>query len=86
MSTTTNEIVNLVAELAMEVNEGGQVIDFDELTIDRDATFAMMAAHVVEGYNDILEGNVTAMATITALVVENFVLQVLLGYKDIDDV
>jgi len=86
MSTaTTDELVNMVADLAMEVNEGSQAVNFDELTIDKEATFAMMATHVVEGYKDILDGNITAMATITSLVVENFVFQLLLGYKTLDD-
>lgn len=73
--STTNEMVNLVAEMAMEVNESGTLIDFAGLSIDEDATFHTMASHVVEGYCDQFNGNVVAMATVTALVVENFILQ-----------
>ena len=83
---TRTELVSLITEMAMEVNEESQAVDFSELNLDKEATFAMMANHVVDGYNEILDSNVTAMSTITSLVVENFVLQLLLGYKDLNDV
>lgn len=73
------ELVQLVSEAAKEVDRSGDLIDFADLAIDESAAFEMMANHVVDGYYEVFDGNVAAMATVTALVVENFVLQLMLA-------
>lgn len=76
--STTNELVNLIAEMAMEIDKSASLVDFGLLQVDEEAVFHLMATTVVESYCDMFNGSVLAMATVTALVVENFVLQLML--------
>lgn len=72
--STTNELVNLIVELAKEV-ELEDPIDFGMLPIDEDATWHMMACNVIEMFRVESESDkLVLLATITKLVVENFVL------------
>lgn len=66
---TQTDVVNLVTELAMEAETG----DFPE-SMDRSATYYTMASNIVENYYEKFDGNLIAMATVTALVVENLIL------------
>lgn len=69
-----SEFVKLVVELAKEVDLEDPV-DFAMLPIDDDILWEMMAAHVVEMFAFTSNMDKTVlMATITKLVVENFVL------------
>jgi hypothetical protein len=76
--STTNELINLIAEMAMQIDKSGSIVDFGTLQVDEEAVFHLMATNVIEGYYDMFNGSVMAMATVTALVVENFVLQLML--------
>ena len=66
----------LIAEMAREVNKEDP-IDFAYLNIDEKQIFDLMASHIVEKYKQYTnteEGQTIFLATITKLVVENFVL------------
>jgi hypothetical protein len=49
-------------------------IDFAMLTIDDESVWHLMATNVVEQYLPLADNKVVIMATITKLVVENFIL------------
>lgn len=76
-----NDVVNLVVEMAMAADKSGQLIDFGMLNISEEEAFRLMASNVVDGYYEAFNGNIIAMATVTALIVENFVLTLLLSQK-----
>jgi hypothetical protein len=70
------EYAALIAEMAREVNQSDP-IDFAYLDIDEKQIFDLMASHIVEKYSQYRnteEGQTIFLATITKLVVENFVL------------
>lgn len=72
----TAEYIQLVSEMAKEVAKGDP-IDFAYLNIDENQIFDLMASHIVEKYAEYKhteEGQTIFLATITKLVVENFVL------------
>lgn len=72
----TDEYIQLVSEMAKEVAKGDP-IDFAYLNIDEKQIFDLMASHIVEKYAEYKhteEGQTIFLATITKLVVENFVL------------
>ena len=72
----TEDYVNLVAEMAKEVAKEDP-IDFAYLNIDEKQIFDLMSSHIVEKfyhYRNTEEGQTIFLATITKLVVENFVL------------
>ena len=72
----TQEYVNLVSEMAKEVAKEDP-IDFAYLNIDEKQIFDLMSSHIVEKfyhYRNTEEGQTIFLATITKLVVENFVL------------
>lgn len=71
--TTTNEIINLVAELAQEVDKEDP-IDFAMLQIDDESVWHLMAAQVIDAYLPQSDNKLVMMAVITKLIVENFVL------------
>lgn len=72
-----NQLIQLIADLAQEVNKE-EPIDFGMLPIDDKEIWPLMASEVVSKYSEhAFEGELGAtiyMATITKLVVENFVL------------
>jgi hypothetical protein len=68
----TNEDVETLAELAMEV-EVSDPIDWGMLRIDEHTAYKIMAANVLEMYDE--TDTLTLLATVTKLVVENFTLQ-----------
>jgi hypothetical protein len=70
---TTDELINLVADLA-KVVDNEDPIDFAMLTIDDESVWHLMATNVVEQYLPLADNKVVIMATITKLVVENFIL------------
>lgn len=71
---TTEEIVNLIADLAKEVDLEDP-IDFGMLLVDEDTLWKMMASNVLELMRvDTVSERMVMMATITKLLVENFVL------------
>lgn len=70
---TTNELINLVAELAQEVDNESPT-DFGLLPVDDESVWHLMAANVIEAYMPMSDDKIIMMATITKLVVENFVL------------
>jgi hypothetical protein len=70
------ELTQLVTEMAREVAKEDP-IDFAYLSIDEKQIFELMSSHIVEKYaqyRNTEEGQVIFLATITKLVVENFVL------------
>jgi hypothetical protein len=70
---TTDELINLVADLA-KVVDNEDPIDFAMLTIDDESVWHLMATNVVEQYLPLADNKVVIMATITKLVVDNFIL------------
>ena len=71
---TTEEVVNLIADLAKEVDLEDP-IDFGMLLVDEDTLWKMMASNVLELMRvDTVGERMVMMATITKLLVENFVL------------
>jgi hypothetical protein len=71
---TTEEIINLIAELAQEVDLEDP-IDFGMLLVDEKTLWKMMASNVLELMRvDTINDKMIMMATITKLLVENFVL------------
>lgn len=73
---TDQEYVRLIVEIAKEVAKEDP-IDFAYLNIDESQIFDLMASHIVEKYSQYKhteEGQTIFLATITKLVVENFVL------------
>lgn len=62
-----------IVELAKEV-EIEDPIDWGMLAIDEDNAYRLIATHVIEIYND--SDKLTMLASITKLVVENFVLNI----------
>lgn len=67
--------IEQLAELAME-GESSDPIDWGMLAISEKDAYLMMAANVIEQLNNTSETErpIIAMATITKLLVENFVL------------
>jgi hypothetical protein len=70
---TTDELVNLVAELAQEVDKEDP-IDFGMLQLDEGSVWHLMSVNVVEKYLEMSDDQVVMLATITKLLVENFIL------------
>lgn len=71
--STTDEIINLVAELAQEVDKEDP-IDFGMLQIDEESVWHYMAANVIDAYLPQSDNKLVMMAVITKLIVDNFVL------------
>ena len=74
--------VKQLAELARETDDQDP-IDWGELKITEDHAYEMMASNVLEQFSSIPEDQrlTVAMATVTKLLVENFVLNVKLRSK-----
>lgn len=70
--STIDEVTNFIAELAMEVN--GSEIDWGMLAVDELTAYKMMATSALE--NKGLDDPYIARAVVTALLVENMVLNV----------
>ena len=70
---TTDELVNLVAELAQEVDKEDPV-DFGMLQLDEESVWHLMSVNVVDKYLEMSDDRVVMMATITKLLVYNFIL------------
>lgn len=70
---TTDELVNLVAELAQEVDKEDP-IDFGMLQLDEESVWHLMSVNVVDKYLEMSDDQVVMMATITKLLVDNFIL------------
>ncbi len=70
---TTDELVNLVAELAQEVDKEDPV-DFGMLQLDEGSVWHLMSVNVVDKYIDMSGDQVVMLATITKLLVDNFIL------------
>lgn len=75
-------IVNDLAELAALI-EIGDPIDWGMLTVDEQSTYQLMASQVLELYGslDADQREMTMLATIVKLVVENFVINMKLMEK-----
>lgn len=67
---TQEELVQFVAEMAKEVNESH--IDWGMLALDEDSAYKLMASSALD--NPGLDQPLVARAVVTALLVENFVL------------
>lgn len=74
--------VNQLAELAME-SEIQDPIDWGMLNVDERNAYRLMASHVLEQFEDLSDDKkmIIVYATITKLLVENFVLNIKLGNK-----
>jgi hypothetical protein len=72
-----NPTVKQLAELARESGEHDP-IDWGQLKVTEDQAYEMMASNVLEQFLDVPEEQrlTVAMATVTKLLVENFVLNV----------
>ena len=70
---TTDELVNLVAELAQEVDKE-EPVDFGMLQLDEESVWHLMSVNVVDKYLEMSDDQVVMMATITKLLVDNFIL------------
>jgi hypothetical protein len=70
---TTEMLINLIAELAKEIDKEDP-IDFGMLKVDDDTLWNMMASHAVELVKFQSESDkFIYLATVTKLLVENFV-------------
>lgn len=67
----TEDDVKLIAALAKEV-EVADPIDWDNLNLSQNQVYAMMAAHVVDFYDE--NSALTNKAVLAKLLVENFTL------------
>jgi hypothetical protein len=69
------QLINALAELA-EIIETGDPIDWGMLPIDEKTTYQLMANQVLELYESLAidQREMTILATVVKLVVENFVL------------
>lgn len=74
------ELVAMIADLAKEVGNNDP-IDFDTIAMDEDSVYHMMAINVLEKYQSNINNEIVMMATITHLLVENFILNLRLGKK-----
>ena len=74
------DLVALIAEMAKEVGNNDP-IDFGALAMNEDSVYNMMAINVLEKYQNSTNNEVVMLATITHLLVENFILNVKLGKK-----
>jgi hypothetical protein len=70
---TTDELVNLVADLAQEVDKEDP-IDFGMLQLDEGSVWHLMSVNVVDKYLEMSDDQVIMLATITKLLVDNFIL------------
>lgn len=77
-----NITVNQLADLAMEA-EIQDPIDWGLLNIEEKNAYRMMASHVLEQFDNLEDDRklLIVYATITKLLVENFVLNIKLGNK-----
>lgn len=71
--------VETLVELAKEV-ENEDPIDWGMLSIDEDTAYKVIASQVLEIYNT--NDQLTMLASITKLIVENFVLNLKLAQKE----
>lgn len=71
--------VETLVELAKEV-ENEDPIDWGMLSIDEDTAYKIIASQVLEIYNT--NDQLTMLASITKLIVENFVLNLKLAQKE----
>jgi len=72
--------VDMLVELAKEV-ESEDPIDWGMLAVDEDTAYRLIASQVIEIYNT--NDQLTMLASITKLIVENFVLNLKLqGIKN----
>jgi hypothetical protein len=78
---TTDELINMIAELAQEVDKEDP-IDFGMLQVDDESVWHLMASNVLDLYGDSLDNKLITLATITHLTVENFVLHAQLMQKN----
>jgi hypothetical protein len=76
MSPTVKQLAELAKEAAIL-----DPIDWDKFKVTEEHVYEMMASNVLEQFHGVPEDQrlVVAMATITKLLVENFVLNVKLG-------
>jgi len=72
------ELVALIADMAKEVGNSDE-IDFGSLAMDQESVYHMMAINVLEKYQNNINNEIVMLATITHLLVENFILNVRLG-------
>lgn len=77
------DLVGLIADLAREVGTNDP-IDFETLALDEESVYNLMSANVLEKYQNTTNNELVMLATITHLLVENFILNVKLR-KGIDD-
>lgn len=74
--------VNQLSDLAKEAAKV-QDVDFNGLLIERDAAYTLMASNVLTEITKLPEDQrlIVAMATITNLLVENFIINIRLEKK-----
>lgn len=70
--------INLIAQLAQE-SEITDPIEWGYLNIDEKTAYKMMAAHVVDQFDNKSDHELIMLSTITKLLVENFVLNIKLN-------
>lgn len=71
--------VDQLVELAKEVEKKNE-IDWGMLSVDEDTAYRLIAANVLEIFNT--TDQITMLATVTNLIVENFVLNLKLLQKE----
>jgi hypothetical protein len=78
MTITANQL----AELAMEA-ELQDPIDWGLLSLDEESSYRLMASHVLEQFENLEDDRklLIVYATLTKLLVENFVLNIKLGIR-----
>lgn len=82
MTKITEKHIDIIASLAME-SEITDSIDWGILNIDEKTAYNLMSAHVIENFANVPDENYEFVlyATITKLLVENFVVNLKLQAK-----
>jgi len=83
MQNQTEEAINQLASLAMEADITDP-IDWGMLNINEENAYKLMASNVIQQMNELPEDHrlIVSMATVTKLLVENFVLNIQLKGKE----
>lgn len=76
--------LNQLVELAM-ATEQNEELPWDKLTISKESAYGMMAAHVIDMFNDYesdADKEIVMMSVMVKLLVENFILQLVIRDKN----
>ena len=76
--------LNQLVELAMATEQNNE-LPWDKLTISKETAYGMMAAHIIDMFNEYesdADKQVVMMSVMVKLLVENFILQLVVKDKN----